>query len=200
VLDHVFTDAIGALRDALERALLERQAFEEHLQADVLLGDLTWETSYGLPGEGTPPRVRADLTLDWPTWSQAAYRSWYIDEELTEQPRIDIEVVLRIQRLVEPPDPAEVLAALPLESPDISGDRLHRSGPTIETVHDAELTESEHAFEVSYEGSYELAESALADGSILDDHFGAIGGWISSTLVKLGDLKLDYLPPLDPHD
>ena len=42
MLDHVFTDAIGALRDAMENALLERQAFEEHFQADVLLGDLTW--------------------------------------------------------------------------------------------------------------------------------------------------------------
>ena len=69
MLDHVFTDAIGALRDALEQAMLERQAFEERFQSDVLLGDLTWETSYGLPGEGNPPRVRADLTLEWPTGS-----------------------------------------------------------------------------------------------------------------------------------
>ena len=61
MLDHVFTDAIGALRDALEQAMLERQAFEERFQVDVLLGDVTWETSYGLPGEGLPPRVRADL-------------------------------------------------------------------------------------------------------------------------------------------
>lgn len=200
VLDHVFTDAIGALRDALEHALLERQAFEERLQADVLLGDLTWETSYGLPGEGTPPRVRADLTLEWPTWSQAAYRSWYIDEELTELPRIDIEVVLRVQRLVSQPEPSKVLAALPIDSPEVSGERLHRSGPTVETVHSPDMTESQHAFEVSYEGSYELDEAALADGSILDDHFGAVGGWISSTLVKLGDLDLEYLPPSEPDD
>ena len=47
MLDHVFTDAIGALRDAFEGAFLERQAFEEHFQVDVLLGDVTWETSYG---------------------------------------------------------------------------------------------------------------------------------------------------------
>ena len=200
MLDHVFTDAIGALRDALERALLERQAFEERLQADVLLGDLTWETSYGLPGEGTPPRVRADLTLEWPTWSQAAYRSWYIDEELTELPRIDIEVVLRVQRLARPAEPSGFLAALPIDSPEVSGERLHRSGPTLETVHSPDLTESQHAFEVSYEGSYELDEAALADGSILDDHFGAIGGWISSTLVKLGDLDLEYLPPAEVQD
>jgi hypothetical protein len=67
-------------------------------------------------------------------------------------------------------------------------------------VHNGEMTECEHAFEVSYEGSYELDEAALADGSILDDHFSAIGGWISSTLVKLGDLSLEYLPPLEPQD
>ena len=95
MLDHVFTDAIGALRDAFERALLERQAFEERFQADVLLGDITWQTSYGLPGEGLPPRVQADVTCGWPTWSQTAYRSWYVDEEMTDPPRIEIEIVLR---------------------------------------------------------------------------------------------------------
>ena len=104
MLDHVFTDAIGALRDAMENALLERQAFEEHFQSDVLLGDLTWETSYGLPGEGSPPRVRADITFDWPTWAQTAYRSWYIGEPADEPPRIEIEIVMRIQRLASSPD------------------------------------------------------------------------------------------------
>ena len=82
MLDHVFTDAISALRDAFEAAFLERQAFEEHFQVDVLLGDTTWETSYGLPGEGQPPRVVAHVTFDWPTWSQTAYRRWYVEEEL----------------------------------------------------------------------------------------------------------------------
>jgi hypothetical protein len=82
MLDHVFTDAISALRDAFEAAFLERQAFEEHFQADVLLGDLSWETSYGLPGEGEPPRVVAHITFDWPTWSQTSYRRWYVEEEL----------------------------------------------------------------------------------------------------------------------
>ena len=58
MLDHVFTDAIGALRETSRTAFLERQKrFEERFQADVLLGDVTWETSYGLPGEGFPPRV-----------------------------------------------------------------------------------------------------------------------------------------------
>jgi hypothetical protein len=197
MLDHVFTDAIGALRDSLERALLERQAFEERFQVDVLLGDTTWETSYGLPGEGLPPRVQADLTLDWPTWAQTAYRSWYIGEPFTDPPRIDIELVLRVQRLAEAPDPDQVLAVLPETSAAIGSDTLERSGPTIETVFSADLKAREYAIEVSYEGSYELDDATLADGSTLDDHLSAMGGWIASTLVKLGDLKLPFLPPVD---
>jgi len=200
MLDHVFTDAIGALRDALEKAMLERQAFEERFQTDILLGDLTWETSYSLPGEGLPPRVRCDITLDWPTWSQTSYRSWYIEEEFAEPPRIEIEVVVRIQRLVEAADPRLVLEKLPLESPSIGGETLRRSGPTLETSYSDDLDEIEHAIEVSYEGSYELDEATLADGSVLDDHFSAMGGWISSTLVRLGDIRLDFLPPLDPDE
>jgi hypothetical protein len=200
MLDHVFTDAIGALRDALENALLERQAFEERFQTDVLLGDLTWETSYGVPGEGLPPRVRADLTLEWPTWSQTAYRSWYIEEDLPEPPHIDIEIVVRIQRLAHAPDPRKVLDALPAESPQIGNERLIRSGPTVEAVSNEDLTETEHAIEISYEGSYELDEATLADGSILDDHFSSMGGWISSTLVRLGDLDFEFLPPLEKDE
>ena len=201
MLDHVFTDAIGALRDAFENALLERQAFEERFHVDVLLGDMSWETSYGLPGEGLPPRVQADITLSWPTWSQTAYRLWYIGEPFDEPPRIDIEMVLRVQRLASSPDPAELLGALPEESPALGGgDRLRRSGPTIETVYPIDLKEPEFAIEVSYEGGYEFDEATLADGSILDDHFSAMGGWISSTLVRVGDLTLDFHPPLDELD
>jgi hypothetical protein len=200
MLDHVFTDAIGALRDALEKALLERQAFEERFQADVLLGDLTWETSYSLPGEGLPPRVRCDITLDWPTWSQTSYRSWYIEEEFIEPPRIDIEVIVRIQRLAEPADVETVLSALPDESAPIGSETLRRSGPTLETVWNSDLTEAEHAVEVSYDGAYELDEATLEDGSVLDDHFSAMGGWISATLVRVGDLKLSYLPPEEPEE
>ena len=195
MLDHVFTDAIGALRETFENALLERQAFEERFQADVLLGDLSWETSYGLPGEGLPPRVRADITLDWPTWAQTAYRSWYIGEPMHDPPRIEIEIVLRVQRLAKPPDPERMLAVLPEASPLIGAETLERSGPTVETVYGRDLSDQEFAIEVSYEGQYELDEATLADGSILDDHFGAMGGWIASTLVRLGDLKMEFLPP-----
>ncbi len=200
MLDHVFTDAIGALRDAFENALLERQAFEERFQVDVLLGDMSWETSYGLPGEGLPPRVQADITLDWPTWAQTAYRSWYIGEPMDDPPRIDIEIVLRVQRLATSPQPEVLLAVLPEQSPPIGSERLQRSSPTIETLYSSDLASTEHAIEVSYEGTYELDEATLADGSILDDHFSAMGGWISSTLVRVGDLKFDFLPPIDRDD
>ncbi len=197
MLDHVFTDAIGALRDTVEGAMLERQAFEERFQADVLLGDLTWETSYALPGEGSPPRTRADLTLDWPTWSQTAYRSWYIGDPVDEPPRIEIEIVMRVQRVATAPDVSSILSILPEESSPIGGETLRRSSPTLETIYDGDLAPEEYAVEVSYDGSYDLDEEVLADGSVLDSHFAAMGGWIASTLVRLGDVKLDYLPPED---
>lgn len=197
MLDHVFTDAIGALRDAFEGAMLERQAFEERFQTDVLLGDMSWETSYCLPGEGLPPRVQADITLEWPTWSQSAYRTWYVEEALEEPPRIDVEIVLRVQRMATAPDPSTLLAVLPEQSPPIGDDHLERSGPTVEATYPASLDDPEYAVEVSYEGSYDLAEETLADGSILDDHFSAMGGWIASTLVRVGDLRFDFLPPVD---
>ena len=197
MLDHVFTDAIGALRESFESAMLERQAFEERFQVDVLLGDTTWETSYGLPGEGLPPRVRADISLEWPTWAQTAYRNWYIGEATAEPPRIDIEIVLRIQRLIDRGDPQRVLAVLPESSPPVGREPLVRSGPTVETVYDHDLTVFDNAIEVSYEGVYELEEESLADGTQLDKHFSALGGWICATLVRLGDLPFAYRPPDD---
>lgn len=199
MLDHVFTDAIGALRDAMENALLERQAFEERFQVDVLLGDVTWETSYGLPGEGSPPRVRADLTVDWPTWSQTSYRNWYIGEPSDEAPEILVEVTFRVQRLVDRPDPSTVMAVLPASSPLIGNEMLERSAPTVEQLYGPELESGEFAIELSYEGTIPLEESTLADGSALDEQFKGIGGWVASTLVRLGDLKFAFLPP-DPED
>ncbi|MEL7158354.1 MAG: hypothetical protein AAFN30_17385 [Actinomycetota bacterium] len=194
MLDHVFTDAIGALRDALESAMLERQAFEERFQADVLLGDVSWETSYGLPGEGSPPRVQADLTLNWPTWAQTAYRTWYVDEEFSEGPRIEIEVVFRLQRLAEAPDPGLIMKGLPETAPLVGNEELAGLGPTLEAVYDTDLNVVGHAVEISYSGSYEMDEQTLEDGSALDAHFGAMGGWIASALVRLGDLPFSFQP------
>lgn len=197
MLDHVFTDAIGALRDAFEGAFLERQAFEEHFQVDVLLGDVTWETSYGLPGEGQPPRVISHITFDWPTWSQTAYRKWYVDEVFEDAPAIEMEIVFRAQRLAEQPSPDAVTRVMDPTSPLIGEGRLEQAGVTVEIGYLSEPGATpEYAIEVTYEGLYELAESSLANGAseLLDEHFGALGGWIAATLVRLGDLGLTYLP------
>ena len=206
MLDHVFTDAISALRDAFEAAFLERQAFEEHFQVDVLLGDVTWETSYGLPGEGQPPRVVAHVTFDWPTWSQTAYRRWYVDEEFETPPAIEMEIVLRVQRLAEQPAPETDVPHPARDEPDDrrrtaragrahGRDRPPRSGRGA----GRRAIELEYAVEITYEGLYELAEETLADGTsaLLDEHFGALGGWIASTLVRLGDLRFAFLPADD---
>jgi hypothetical protein len=187
MLDHVFTDAISALRDAFEEALLERQAFEEHFQTDILLGDVTWETSYGLPGEGSPPRVVAHIMLVWPTWSQTIYRRWYVDGELDDAPTIEIEVVFRVQRLAHPADPDVFVAILPDVSPSVGSSPLSRTSIALETLIE---TPKSHALDVAYDGTYELAEDTLADGSStrLDDHMAALGTWIAGMLIRLGDV------------
>jgi hypothetical protein len=197
MLDHVFTDAIGAIRDALTEARLERQAFEERFTSDVLLGDLTWETSYGLPGEGMPPRVEAHITFAWPTWSQTSYRKWYLSESFDEAPGIEMEIAFRVQRTAEAPDVAAVLALLPAESPHLGDAGLERSSVSSATMFGPDSTATpSHTVEIAYLGTYVLSEEALADGSsvTLDEHFGLLGAWISSRLVALGDLKLNYLP------
>ncbi len=192
MLDHVFTDAIGALRDALEAALLERHALEERFQTDVLLGDVTWETSYGLPGEGDPPRIQVDITLEWPTWSQTSYRMWYLDSSHFEAPQINIETTFRIQNLAQPPEPAVLKKSLPSKAPSIGGTTLASETTTYETVYNKNLELLSHAVEISYTGIYELHEEAMVDGSTLDTHFAEIGGWTSSALVRLGDIDLSF--------
>ena len=197
MLDHVFTDAIGALRDAFEDALLERQAGEERFQTDVLLGDVSWDNAYALPGEGQPPRVCADVSCVWPTWSQAAYLSWYAGDGYTEPPRIEIKILLRSQCLAEAPDPALVLQVLPSTSPNIGDEPLRRGGARVEALYAEDLDDTdatEYAIDVSYEGAYELDEAGLSDGAELDQHFTALGGWIASMLVRIGDLELRYKP------
>ena len=197
MLDHVFSDAISALRDAFSNAFLERQAFDEHFQSDVLLGDLVWETSYGLPGEGRPPRVIAHITLTWPSWSQAIYRAWYTDEVFHESPEIEMEIVFRVQRLSSQPDASLVESIAPIKSPQIGRGKLDREGITVE-INSPTLTpdKTNYAIEITYAGRYELVEETLQDGTskLLDENFSSLGSWIATTLVKLGDLKLAFLP------
>jgi hypothetical protein len=147
--------------------------------------------------------VVAHITFDWPTWSQTAYRRWYVDEILEQLPAIEIEIVLRIQRLSEQPAPSLLTDLAPDTSPLIGDGRLERVATTVEITYADDPDEPpQYAMEVTYEGLYELAEPTLADGSsqLLDEHFGALGGWVASTLVRLGDLKLQFLPADDEDD
>ena len=193
MIDHILLDVIGAIREALEGALLQQQAVEERFQVDVFLGDVTFETSYSLPGELSPPRVRADVSLEWPTWSQSAYRSWSIGESPAEQPELLVEVALRLQRLVDDPAIDLVLHALGDEAPELAGVRLERSGPTIERVYgDDGIAAS--AIEVAYQGAYHLEEAVLEQPDKVDDQVAPLARWIASGLVRLADLDLPCLP------
>jgi len=133
---------------------------------------------------------------------------------LEQLPAIEMEIVFRVQRLSEQPDRSILQHVASDTSPLIGDGRLERAGTTIEIAYVDPLDDlddpstadgavpgptAEYAIEVTYEGLYELAEQTLADGSstLLDEHFGALGGWIASTLVKLGDLKLEFLPADD---
>ncbi len=212
MLDHLLVDFIAAVQESFDRALLERQAVEERFGVDVFLGDVSWETSYSLPGEGQPPRVRVDLSVDWPTWSQTAYRSWTMGETPAEMPEAVLEVAMRIQRLAETPARDRVIAVLPPLGPSPGKDPLVRTAITIEEVHDDldEHVASDDeqaggasavywAVEGTYEGSIRFEEPQLEDPATLMPVAEVLTRWVSSTLVRLADLPLSFLPP-DPAD
>ena len=210
VLDHLLVDVIRTIRDSFDRALLQRQAVEERFQVDVFLGDVSWETSYSLPGEEQPPRVRADVSVDWTTWSQTAYRSWSIGEPPDEMPEVVIEVALRVQRMAEAPDFEKVLVALPATGPLVDPMDLVRTATTIEQVRpDHEAGDDEHhrrdgglrwAAEATYEGSVHFNEQLLEDPPAMGPVFDGLTRWIASTLITLADLPFAFLPPGEDDD
>ena len=156
MLDHLFLDTVGALRAALDQSLLEPAGQDDRLVYDLLTGDLVWEATVSLPGDGDPPRVSADISLDWQTWSQSAWRSMSMGEQVEEPPEIGIEVVFRVQRLASGPALAAVLAVLPEESPDIDGDNLGPFGPGDRRSLRGTKGASRGRRRSVYEGSYRL--------------------------------------------
>jgi len=204
VLDHVLVDLIGSIRNAFDRALLERQAVEERFTVDVFLGDVSFETTYSLPGEEQPPRVRADLSIDWPTWSQTAYRSWSIGEPPAELPEAVLGVAVRVQRLAGPPPLDRLLEVLPTASPPIGGEPLARTAVTVEEVRAEPDPDADGpgatpavrwAVEATYEGSVRLDESQLDKPATLAPLAETLTRWVSSILVRLADLPLEFLEP-----
>jgi hypothetical protein len=205
VLDHLLVDVIATMRSSFDRALLQRQAVEERFQVDVFLGDLSWETSYSLPGEEQPPRVRADVSVDWPTWSQTSYRSWSIGEPPDELPEVVIEVALRVQRMAEAPDTEKVMAALPPAGPPGDPLDLVRTATTIEQVRtdhpdatgrdEGEVAGVRWAAEATYEGALRFSEQQLEEPATLVPVFDGLTRWIASILISLADLPFTFLPP-----
>jgi hypothetical protein len=87
----------------------------------------------------------------------------------------------------------------PINSQQIGKDKLSREGITVEInqatpTGKSTVSKTEYAIEVTYQGSYELAEETLQDGTskLLDENFNSLGSWIASTLVKLGDLNFAF--------
>jgi hypothetical protein len=194
MLDHVLLDVIAEMREAFEESLLEPLAIEERFQVDVFLGDLSFSTSYSLPGEDRPPRLRADIGLDWPTWSQSAYRSWSIGEPPPEPPELAVEVALRVQRLATTPAVGSVLEAL--ASLTAGGGRLElsHSGTTTETYYEPGATQAPAAVEISYQGTIRLDEEVLESPERLTGELAGLARFVASSLVRLGDLGLMFLP------
>jgi hypothetical protein len=194
MLDHVFTQLVASHRHAFEAALLQRQAVEERFQVDVFLGDVSFETSYSLPGEERPARIRVDTSLDWPTWSQTAYRSWAIGEEPEELPEVLVEVAFRVQRLESVPAVQPLLEVLPEHLDVVGHERLMRLSATIEQLMTNDNDVAETAVEVSYEGSCQLDESILEDPTTLDDALAPLGREVASVLVRIADLPFSFRP------
>ena len=198
MLDHVFTHLVSAHRNSFEAALLQRQAVEERFQVDVFLGDVSFETSYSLPGEERPARIRVDTSLDWPTWSQTAYRSWAIGDDPDEPPEVLVEIAFRVQGLDGVPDAEPLLATLPASLP-VLGEPLVRGPATIEQMLLAGGDDPECAIEVAYEGSCAIDEATLEDLGSLDEALAPLGREVASLLVRIGDLPFVFRP-VDPVD
>jgi hypothetical protein len=195
MLDHVFAQLVTGLRGSFEAALLQRQAVEERFQVDVFLGDVSFETSYSLPGEERPARIRVDLSLDWPTWSQTSYRSWAIGEEPDELPEVLVEIAFRVQGLNGVPQTGPLIKVLPGALGVLGADPLVRGSTTVEQVLAGDEGEApECAVEVSYEGSCQLEEALLEDPGALEEALAPLGRAVASVLVRVGDLPFDFLP------
>ncbi|MHB8190317.1 MAG: hypothetical protein ACYDHP_07860 [Ferrimicrobium sp.] len=193
MLDHLLFDFVATLNTQLGSSMLERSGLEEQLHIDILLGDASYETSYSLPGESDPPRVRVDLSIEWPTWSQSAYRSWSLGDGLNEPLELVLEVALRFSNLRDPlGDPQRLVDALPRVSPLLltTPFELH----SVATEHGIELTTNivEHSAEALFEATLSIDEATLETPTKLQDVAATLTAWIASLLVCASDIPLTY--------
>lgn len=195
MLDHLFLRFIASLKTSLSSSMLERAGLEEQLHNDLMLGDLTFETSYSLPGEASPPHVRADLTVEWPTWSQGSYRSWTLGDGIEDPIEIVIEVALRFTGLSAlPMTPQQLLTHLPRHSSQsILNAPMELQRVTIETSYDITTDDTELSAEVVYETTCVIDEQVIDDDERVQVAISQLTGWIASVLVQASDIPLTYL-------
>jgi hypothetical protein len=188
MIDHVLLEFIGAIKSVFEGAMLERSAVEERLQMDLTLGDVTFETTYSLPGEETPPRIRADISLEWSTWSQSAYRSWTLGDGLDSEIEIDAEIVLHVHtdRAVELD---EMVARLEPRAPEVLRGIFALNG--VATEEGIDLTEDLRQFgsEFIYQATLHLDEPLLEHSTQISRELEPLGTWLASQLVRLDDIN-----------
>lgn len=193
MLDHPLLDVIGAVRRSFEGGFLQRQSPEEPFQIDVLGGDVTWETSYSLPGERRPAHVRGEVSLVWPTWSQSAYRSWLIGEATDDPAEVGVELTLRLRNLASVPDVVALVAALPTSAP-LGNETLEQRAARLEqSFHQGKVVTIE--LEIPFEGIFRLDDDALEDTDVLDKQWAPLGPWLASALVRLGESGLQFESP-----
>lgn len=194
MLDHILLEFIATLKSALESAMLERSHVEERFQVDVWLGDITFETSYSLPGEDNPPKVRVDISIEWPTWSQTSYRAWTIGEGLEDSPELALEVAIRVQGLSQEVEVSQAARSLTRNSPPILNTTLELSSASSEMTVELGNSAIEYSAEFAYDATLHIDESVLEDTSTLEAALLPLGAWLASTLVKVSDLPLSYHP------
>ncbi len=194
MLHHVLFDLIGSLRLGLRDAMLEGGGLDEQLHIDVLLGDTTYETSVSLPGEEAPPHVRADVSVEWSTWAQSAYRSWTLGEGLEEPLEVVIEVALRVSGLRTPDMSVGAFRrSLPPRSPAIlNGDALELRTVSAEAAFDPDADAEEYGLEAVYDLTLTLDEPELEHPETLAEPLRRLASWIASALVAASDLATPH--------
>ena len=137
MLDHILVDVITQTRAAPWRT----PSCSDRRWRNASRSTSSWATCPGRRrtrsrARRSPPGSGPTCRVDWPTWSQSAYRSWSIGEPPEDLPEVVLEITLRLQRLATMPDLDAVLACLPEESPAIGADTLVRAAPVVEQVHE----------------------------------------------------------------
>ncbi len=197
MLDHILLDFVANLKSSLESSMLEKAGVEERFQIDVWLGDISFETSYSLPGEDNPPTVRADISVEWPTWSQSNFRSWTLGEGFEEGADINVEVAIRAQHRRGSLLLDDYINSLPSRSPEMFSTRFELTSVSTETAYDPNSKEKENSMEFVYDATLHLDENLIEDAVGLERELEPFGAWTASLLVKVSDLKLNTSGELD---